>query len=255
MTSSKKWTVIIAGLSSGVGAGFAREYAEKWYDLFLVAKDKKQLNTFVKYLKVLYPIKITSRVFDIAKSDQLAQLQKEVREIKDIHTFINCIGYAIGKWPKKHKINSWEDILTVYDRWAITLSQKTLTLMKKRKQGTIIHVAPLAVLFGLANDPISAVSKIFLWSTTADIHPITTNYNITIQYLCPRFITTHVGKIKNTTFKDKAISVKHIIKNSLSYKNQGKLICIPGWKNKLILMVYNILPRSRSHKIFTWLRH
>lgn len=249
MSKSWKWTVVIAWLSSWVWAGFAREFAEKWYDLFLVAKDKKQLDTFVKYLKVLYPVTITSKVFDIAKSNQLAQLQREISNIKNIHTFINCIGYAVGKWPKKHKINSWDDILTVYDRWAITLSQATLKLMKKQKQWTIIHVSSLAVLFALDNNPIPAISKIFLWSASADIYPITTDYNITIQSLCPRFITTDAGKKKDMTFKDKAVCVKNIVSTSFNYIKDKKLICIPRRKDKIILTIFNLLPRQRSYSL------
>jgi hypothetical protein len=44
--------------------------------------------------------------------------------------------------------------------------------------------------------------------------------------------------------------VKYIVKKSLLCKNRWDLICIPRFVNKIVLTIYNILPRTRSHKLF-----
>ncbi len=249
MTSSKKWTVIIAWLSSGIGAGFAREYAEQWYNLFLVAKDRKELAIFVKYLKVLYPIEISSMVFDAAKKEQHSKLYNTIKNISDIKILVNCIGYTSDKKIKKRKLSQRKDIITPYDEAANTLSHETLNLMKKKKEGTLIHVSSLASLLAIWGDPITATSKIFLNKPSETLHDLYTSYNISLQTLCPRFTDIDFGDVP---FKERATAVTHIIRTSLAYKQQGKLVCIPAWYNKIILTLYHLLPRSWSYSIFKW---
>ena len=83
MIKDWKWLVVIAWLSSGVWAGFAREYAEQWYDLLLIARNKKKTDTFIKYLHILYPnIKISYKIFDVSKKNELNELEKEIINIK-----------------------------------------------------------------------------------------------------------------------------------------------------------------------------
>jgi short-subunit dehydrogenase len=44
--------------------------------------------------------------------------------------------------------------------------------------------------------------------------------------------------------------VKYIVKKSISCKKKWTLVCIPRFVNKFVLTIYNILPRTRSHKLF-----
>lgn len=251
MPSHSKWLVVIAWLSSWVGAGFAREYAEKWYDLVLIAKNKKKTDTFVKYLSVLYPNReISSMIFDVTEKWQLVKIKTAIANIQNIHTLINCFGYTSHKYFNKKRVRTPKDILTIQDTAAMEVSQTTLNIMKKRKQGNIIHVSSLISLLAIGDNPISASSKIFFNTFSGDFHHIHTDYNVSLQTLCPRLTDIDFGKIGKQDFQDKAMGVRYIVKQSLSSKNIGKLICIPIFVNKIFLTIYNILPRKRSHKLF-----
>ena len=251
MVKDWKWLVVIAWLSSGVGAGFAREYAEQWYDLLLIARNKKKTDTFTKYLSVLYPnIEISSMIFDITEKWQIEKIKTELWKIKNISTLINCFWYTSHKYFNKKKVRTPKDIITIQDKAAIDISQTTLEIMKKKKYGNIIHVSSLISLFAIGNNPIDATSKIFLNTSSDQLHNIRNDYNISIQLLSPRLTDVDFGKIGKQNFKDKALCVKHVVKKSLYCKKQGDLICIPRFTNKIILTIYNILPRTRSHTLF-----
>lgn len=255
MTKEWKWTVIITGWSSGIWAWFAREFAEQWYDLLLVAKDKNQMATFVKYLKVFFPVNIATMILDLSDKPQIKQLEAEIRKTKDLEILINCAGYGINNDFIEEDIEKWEDMVTVHDIAAMRLSYQALKIMKKRKHGNIIHVSSLASMFALGNNPVYAASKIFLNNFSQNLYRIYKDYGIYVQSLCPGFTSTNFAKQWWYAVKERAMKVEDVVKASLSCMRRKKLICIPWWKNKLLLLVYHILPKSRSHKIFEWIKH
>lgn len=255
MIKKWKWTVIITWWSSGIGAGFAREFAEQWYDLLLVAKDKNQMATFVKYLKVLYPVNISTMLLDLSDKQQLQQLEAQVRKTHDLEVLVNCAWYGINSDFLEEDINKREDMVTVHDVAAMRLSYQALKIMKKRKHGSIIHASSLSSLLALGNNPIYAASKIFLNSFSQNLHRIYKKYGIYVQSLCPGFTSTNFAQKWGYQSKAKSMKVEDVIKASMSSMRKKKLICIPWWRNKLALTIYKLLPRSFSHKIFQWILH
>lgn len=246
----KKWTVVITWWSSGIGAGFAREFAEQWYDLVIVAKNKNQMATFVRYFKALFPVKITTLLLDLSKENELQQLEAEIAKIKDLEMLINCAGYGINKDFLHENIKKREDMVTVHDIAAMRLSHQALKMMKKRKHGSIIHVSSLAALLALGNNPVYAASKIFLNSFSQNLYRIYKEYGIYVQSLCPGFTATNFAKRWGYKIRPNAMNVKDVVNASLSCMKKKKLLCIPWGKNKFILTIYRILPRSWSHAIF-----
>ncbi|EKD25660.1 MAG: hypothetical protein ACD_80C00006G0007 [uncultured bacterium (gcode 4)] len=246
-----KWTAIITWWSSGIWAGFAREFAEQWYDLLLVAKDKNQMATFVKYLTVLFPVKISTMLLDLSDKTQIKQLEAEIRKIKDVEILVNCAGYGINSDFLDEDIQKWEDMVTVHDVAAMRLSYQALKIMKKRGHGNIIHVSSLAWLLALGNNPVYAASKIFLNSFSQNLYRIYKKHGIYVQTLCPGFTATNFAKRWWYPAKpNSTMRVEDVVRASLASMRRKQLICIPWRKNKLILMIYRILPRSRSHMIF-----
>lgn len=254
MIKQWKWTVIITGWSSGIWAWFAREFAEQWYDLLLVAKDKAQMDTFVKYLDVLFPVNISSLILDLSDKTQIKQLEIAIRRTHDLEVLINCAGYGINNDFLDEDIKKWENMVTVHDIASMRLSYQALKIMKKRKHGSIIHVSSLASMLTVGNNPIYAASKIFLNSFSQNLYRIYKDYGIYVQSLCPGFTATNFAKRGNYAVKPKAMSVEEVIKASMSCMRKKKLLCIPWRKNKFILIAYRILPTSRSHKIFEWIK-
>lgn len=143
------------------------------------------METFVKYLKVLFPVHISSMIFDLSKPAQLDQLETEIAKINDLEILINCAGYGINKDFLQEDIQKWEDMINVHDIAAMRLSYQALKIMKKRRHGSIIHVSSLAALLAIGNNPVYAASKIFLNSFSENLHWIYKDFGIYIQSLCP----------------------------------------------------------------------
>lgn len=255
MIKQWKWTVIITWWSSGIGAWFAREFAEQWYNLLLVARNKEQMDTFVKYLSILFPVQIDSMILDLSDKQQIKQLEVVIRRTHDVEILINSAGYGINKDFIAEDIAQREDMITVHDIAAMRLSYQALKIMKKRRRGNIIHVSSLAAMLALGNNPIYAASKIFLNSFSQNLYRIYKDYGIYVQSLCPGFTATNFANRWWYIAKSKAMKVEDVVKSSLSCMRRKKLICIPWRKNRLLILLYKLIPRSRAHKIFTQINH
>lgn len=105
--------------------------------------------TFVKYLKVLFPVNISTMLLDLSDKHQIQQLEAEIRKTSDLEILINCAGYGINSDFLDEDINKREDMITVHDVAAMRLSYQALKIMKKRKHGNIIHVSSLASMFAI----------------------------------------------------------------------------------------------------------
>jgi len=150
--------------------------------------------TFVKYLRVLFPVKISTMIVDLSKKDQLEHLGTEIAKISDLEILVNCAGYGINKDFITEDIQKREDMVTVHDLASMRLTYQALKIMKKRKHGTIVHVSSLASLLALGNNPVYAASKIFLNSFSQNLYRIYKKYGIYVQSLCPGFTATNFVK-------------------------------------------------------------
>jgi len=249
MSKNWKWTVCIVWLSSGIGAGFAREFAEQWYNLFLIAKNKDELETFAQYLQILYPINIATTVLDASIVATHKKILTIIASIKDLSFLINCIAYTTDKQPAPpKKIQQLKDIITFHDTSAMRISQETLKIMQNKKKWSIIHVSSLISILGIGKDPIVAMSRIFLWTPIGNLERIKKEDKISLQVLCPNTIDINFWYFQHSP-KHRSRSIRHIVKTSIHYQKQWTLVCIPSWKTQLVLGIYNFLPTSRSHKM------
>jgi short-subunit dehydrogenase len=81
------WALITGG-SSGIGAEFARQLAEKGLNLILVARRKEKLGDLANELKIQYSIQVKIIPLDLSRSDFMTSL-RPLTDSLEIGLFIN----------------------------------------------------------------------------------------------------------------------------------------------------------------------
>ena len=90
--------VLITGASSGIGRDMAKEFAERKYDLVIVARDEKRLNELKTELEVKYKINVKTEVKDLSDEENCISLYEEN---KDIDILVNNAGFGVfGEFTK-----------------------------------------------------------------------------------------------------------------------------------------------------------
>ncbi len=91
---SHKFTVLITGASSGIGAVYADRFARRGYDLVLVARDRDRLETLAAGLRKENKVAIDVIQADLTSPADIARVEARLRDDANIETLINNAGAA-----------------------------------------------------------------------------------------------------------------------------------------------------------------
>ena len=252
MNSTRNYT-LITGASTGIGYELAKLFAKDRHNLILVARDEGKLETAKNELsKCNVEVKILS--LDLSKSEDIQGLFNYV-EMNKLNVDILVNNAGIGTF------GDFSEIEWVKEEALIDINIKVLTKLTKYflpkiiecKNGGILNVASTAAFCSGPRMAAYYASKAYVLNLTEAIYEECKDSGIRISCLCP-------GPVK-TTFQDKAgikksesakkylMDAEEVAKISYKEFKKGKLIIIPGIKNKLLVMGNKFLPRSISRKI------
>ena len=252
MNSTRNYT-LITGASTGIGYELAKLFAKDRHNLILVARDEGKLETAKNELSK-YNVEVKILSLDLSKSEDIQGLFNYV-EMNKLNVDILVNNAGIGTF------GDFSEIEWVKEEALIDINIKVLTKLTKYflpkiiecKNGGILNVASTAAFCSGPRMAAYYASKAYVLNLTEAISEECKDSGIRISCLCP-------GPVK-TTFQDKAgikksESAKKYLMDAeevakVSYKDfkKGKLIIIPGMKNKLLVIGNKLLPRRISRKI------
>lgn len=252
MNSTRNYT-LITGASTGIGYELAKLFAKDRHNLILVARDEGKLETAKNELSK-YNVEVKILSLDLSKSEDIQGLFNYV-EMNKLNVDILVNNAGIGTF------GDFSEIGWVKEEALIDINIKVLTKLTKYflpkiiecKNGGILNVASTAAFCSGPRMAAYYASKAYVLNLTEAIYEECKDSGIRISCLCP-------GPVK-TTFQDKAgikksESAKKYLMDAeevakVSYKDfkKGKLIIIPGMKNKLLVIGNKLLPRRISRKI------
>ena len=252
MNSTRNYT-LITGASTGIGYELAKLFARDRHNLILVARDDGKLETAKNELSK-YNVEVKILSLDLSKSEDIQSLFNYV-EMNKLNVDILVNNAGIGTFGDFSEIE-WgkEEALRDINIKALTkLTKYFLPKIIECKNGGILNVASTAAFCSGPRMAAYYASKAYVLNLTEAIYEECKDSGIKISCLCP-------GPVK-TTFQDKAgikksESAKKYLMDAeevakVSYKDfkKGKLIIIPGMKNKLLVIGNKLLPRRISRKI------
>ena len=252
MNSTRNYT-LITGASTGIGYELAKLFAKDRHNLILVARDEGKLETAKNELSK-YNVEVKILSLDLSKSEDIQGLFNYV-EMNKLNVDILVNNAGIGTF------GDFSEIEWVKEEALIDINIKVLTKLTKYflpkiiecKNGGILNVASTAAFCSGPRMAAYYASKAYVLNLTEAIYEECKDSGIRISCLCP-------GPVK-TTFQDKAgikksesakkylMDAEEVAKVSSKDFKKGKLIIIPGMKNKLLVIGNKLLPRRISRKI------
>ena len=179
--------VVITGASAGIGAAFARLYAEKGHDLVLTARREDRLREQADRLSQEYGVEVMVVPLDLALPTAPTRLLSRIEEAgKQVDVLINNAGYGL---PGTFLNTSWDDqkdFLQVMLHAPTELCHRVLPGMAERKYGRIINVASLAGLTpGSKGHTLYGAVKSALIKLSESLNAETEGTGIHVTALCP----------------------------------------------------------------------
>lgn len=236
---------LVTGASSGIGAEFCRQLAALKFNLVLVARDQSGLERVSRELIDAYRIETKVIAVDLADRDFLKEVTIGTANL-DIGLLVNNAGFALTGSFLEHSLERELALLDVNCRAPIMLMHLFGAGMVKRGKGGIINVASASAFLPMPFWANYAASKTYLLHFSESIGYELRTQGVDVLALCPGKTQSNFANAAGTMRggMDPRIVVEQALK-SLGKKSS----VIPGFGNRIILLMNRILPRRALIKL------
>ncbi|AGC60717.1 MULTISPECIES: SDR family NAD(P)-dependent oxidoreductase [Mycobacterium] len=235
---------LITGPTSGIGAGYARRYAQDGYDLILVARDVDRLKQLAVELEddagnvEILPADLA----DAAGRDKVAE-----RLSRGVRVLVNNAGFATSGEFWETEPAALQAQLDVNVTAVMQLTRAALPPMLAAGAGTVINIASVAGLLSGRGSTYSA-SKAWIISFSEGLSTGLEGTGVGVHAVCPGYVHTEfharagIDMTKLPSFM--WLDVDDVIQESLADIADGKVISIPGVQYKALVGAGRMIPRG-----------
>ena len=246
--------VFITGASSGIGASYAKAFAENGFDLVLLSRRKDRLQAIANQLESDDSVHCEIISADLAEIEEIEKVTNYIRQIDNLDILINNAGFAtIGCFtdiPIEKSMRMFHTHMTA----TVQFTHAALQVMLKRERGAIINVSSMGAFMLTPGNVLYDATKSFLATFSENLWLEVRDKGIKVQALCPGFTRTEfheVGDFKN--FDKSAIPDSlwmmpdEVVRQSLkALENSTDVVFIPGWKNRVFKWIIQHSSISRE---------
>lgn len=227
-------TGLITGGSEGIGKAFAEYYAEKGYDLILVARNMTKLIDAKAELENTYDIRTDIISEDLSREGSATELYEKLKG-RTIDVLINNagIGYTGKSW--EIPVEQEESMIGVNVTAMMSLCKYILHDQVQRGEGLIINVASTGAF---QPGPYIAgyyASKSFVLSYTRAVHEEAAPYGVQVCALCPGPVDTAFYEKSGGKMSRFHMSPQKTVRYCM--KHTGQTVIVPGFFNRAVRFV------------------
>lgn len=236
---------LVTGGTSGIGAAFAQELAERGYDLVLVARDEVRLESTAAGLRS-HGTSVEIIAADLADRADVervaARLQSEDRPVE---LLVNNAGFGVRTLLTDADTSELDRGIEVMCRTVLVLSGAAGRAMRERGHGQIINVSSTAGFLTMGG-----YSAIKAWVTTftESLAIELKGSGVGVTALCPGWVHTEfheragirAGSIPNALWIDS----EQLVKSCLRDVDKGRVISIPTVRYRALMWMVRHAPRS-----------
>ncbi|MCC3275243.1 SDR family NAD(P)-dependent oxidoreductase [Arthrobacter sp. zg-Y20] len=242
-------TAVITGATSGIGAEFARQLAERGYNLVLTGRNTERLEASAAELARRYSVKTEYLGADLSTDDGVAAVAARVRE-PDVRVLVNNAGYGLKNDFAHNSLDAEVDHLNVLVTAPLKLSHTALNSMQAGGGGRIINVASLAGF--LPRGTYSAAKAwVINFSRWANIYY--KDRGITVTAVCPGFVHTEFHQrmqMDKTVYPGWMwLQPERVVREGLAAAFAGKGVSIPSKRYRALAAVSGLAPQGTVARI------
>ena len=250
---------LITGASAGIGAAFARAYAARGYDLALVARRADRLEALAAELSAKHGIEAFAVPADLGEWEACTRVMDAVAARgRVVDTLVNNAGFSVAQsfvgvpWSRQR-----EFLMTLVVN-ACGLAHLAIPGMVERGRGAIINVASLTAFApGVVGHSLYPGAKSLAVKWSQSLAAELGGKGIRVTAVCPGFTLTEFAEANGTKqIMDQASrrffqTAEQVVAETLAANDRGKVVIVPGWRNKLAVAVLKLTPEFIAIPLIT----
>ncbi len=240
----------ITGGSSGIGASFARKLAARGYDLLLIARRQDRMRALASELSSAHPIRVDTMTADLSLDADIDAAADRLRADPNLGLLVNNAGFGLRGFFFEADVEGQDRMHRVHVLATMRLSHAALINLVARGSGGIINVASVAGFSQSPGGVSYSATKAWMISFTEglSLELMVRQSPVKVQALCPGFTLSEfhdvVGMDRSAIPSSLWMPADFVVEDSLRAFDKGQVICIPGWRYKLIAKGMKLVPRS-----------
>ena len=244
-------TALITGASAGIGQEFARVFAEKGFDVILVARREDKLQEIASEIKAQFGQLAHVIAIDLAHPDAPQKIYDQL-QAKGLHVdaLVNNAGYALNKSFFEADWQEHADFIQVLNTSLVQLCYLFGKEMRDHGYGRIINIASIAAFSPQMKGNLYGAAKSFVLDFTQALDLEVREHNIFCTALCPGFtysefhdvmgIRSNVSRLPRFLWMDAAT----VAREGYEAVMEGKTVYINGLVNQGVSQLMSHLPLS-----------
>lgn len=237
---------IITGASSGIGAEFAKGYAGRVDELWLVARRKDRMIELGESLGVKYRVIAA----DLCKKEGIEAIREALESEKpEVKYLVNASGFG--------DFGAFDEIAEEKVEMMIDLNVKSVVLITHMvvpymvKGGRIIQLGSGSCFTPLPYFNVYSSGKVFVLHYTKSLNFELKKYGVRATCFCPGWVHTEflgkaTAKSDVTRPRDDAmkplLNCEKVVKGCIKASDKGRAMYVTNWYTKLQHLLFKILP-------------
>lgn len=239
----EKWA-IITGASSGIGKALAFEFARNEYSVFLTARDEKRLSETAKECEEKFGVKSEIFPADLADSSSVENLVEAISE-RRFDVLVNNAGFGVKGDFAETDLGEELKMLDVQLAAMLKLTKAVLPKMIERKSGKILNIASVYSFAPVPRQSVYSASKAFILNFSSALSDELKSANVQVSVVCPGITQTEFRvRAGITDKKDSGMTAGKVAEISFREMMRGKHIIVPGFQNKVFVLLSKALPNA-----------
>lgn len=229
-------TALVTGGTSGIGAEFARQLAERGFDLVLVARDADRLAEAAKQLHASHGIIVETLQADLADREDVERVARRIEDSeRPIEFLVNNAGFGVHVPLTSGDASVHEHAFDVMCRAVLLLSAAGARAMVPRGRGTILNVSSLQSFFTTGSySAIKAWVTAFTQSLAVELR----DSGVRVTALLPGWVSTEWHSragVRTSSIPDWLwTKPQDVVRTALRDADRARVISIPTVRYRVI---------------------
>ena len=245
LISKQSPVALITGATSGIGAAFAKNFARQKYNLIITGRRENKISKFAQELTAQYDIAVEVMILDLANEADLICLMQKIAAQKQLKILLNNAGFGSKNNFYAGDITIWQNMLKVHVEALLRLTYAALPHMLANKEGSIINVSSILAYFPYRKYAVYSATKAFINLFSRTIARELQGSGVQVQVLCPGLTVTdfhaqmgmEAKKVYRTRGFIKPMLPEDVVAKSLANLKKNRSVCIPGFWNKILVLL------------------
>lgn len=241
--SKKNQSILITGASSGIGAGMAREFAARGYDLALCARRTERLAELQNELQQKHGVRVEIRALDVNQYEQVfAVFEDFAKTFGRLDRVVVNAGIGDGRRIGKGAFELNRRTVETNFIAALAQCEAAVGIFRRQNSGHLVTISSMSAMRGLPKHLTAyGASKAGLAHLTEGIRAELLDTPIKVTTIYPGYIRTEINEgAGKLPFEVSAEAGSRALVRAI--ERAPASACVPSWPWTPMAVLMRLLP-------------